>query len=685
MKPTRGAVSALARMLALGLAWYAYELVLLWSDGTASDHAAVVRSWLALLPWQLALFALLGILVALAVRVARAPREGFWWPAVGTASFTFVGARVAEGALRTRSVAAAGSDLLLLAAAIALGLAIAAWCGRRLPPSLRRSWPAAIGVGLSLLVVPFIRRAGAPIALGELALSAWPGFVTPASVALAGLGTLATLGIGAVRGRARRPALLVVGFAVGLAGMPRPTAATAGPEAATPSHRPDVIFLLVDTLRDDHVGAQGSRPSLTPNLDAIAAESIRFTRAFSPGNLTRRAMPGILASSTERVVGTPLSPNARTLAMPLREAGYATFGVSANPFVSAHYGYDRGFARFSDPSNAPTFLVGSLVQLLLGIDRGLLYRFGLARSDLLYEPAEQVFARGLDLFSRAAEPAFLYLHSMDVHGPYLPPRRFLPADYVPGDYIGYSTFLRLSQAEVLAPSFAPVLTNVRQRYAAGVRHVDEAIGSLRAGLIASGRWDEALVWITADHGEALGEHGFTGHGIGWLGPVLTQVPLLLKLPRSWGIAPVRVDAPVSLFDIVPTTLSLTGLPPLPDAFGTDLSAIIHGAEIADAPALISWNPTDAGDHYAAVRGAFQLAVLIRPDGGRQRTLYDLLADPGATLDVGSAHPEVVRELEAAVDAYREREARLAMVGAQKGVDAQMRERLRALGYIDEAE
>jgi arylsulfatase A-like enzyme len=156
-------------------------------------------------------------------------------------------------------------------------------------------------------------------------------------------------------------------------------------------------------------------------------------------------MPGVLASSTERVLGTPLAPEARTLPMLLRDAGYATAGVSANPFVSAHYGYARGFDRFSDPSDAPTFLIGSMLQLLLGVDRGMTYRLGLAGSDSFYEPAERVFARGLRVLEADPKPSFLYLHTMDVHGPYLPPHRFLPPGYRPGDYVGYSRFLRLSR------------------------------------------------------------------------------------------------------------------------------------------------------------------------------------------------------------------------------------------------
>ncbi len=653
--------------------------------GTAIDRSEVFRIWLGLLPWQLALFVLLGIGLAVAVRALRASATTFGWLAIGAASFAFLGARVAEGALRTSSVANAGAALVLLATAIGAVLAIAAACGRFLSASLRRAWPAAIWVGTSLLIVPFVRRAGASIALGQLPLRDWPGFVSPGFFALSVAGAALALAIGAKRAAATHRPRLGLALAIVVASAFGPRTAGAQPAAADPARRPDVVLVLVDALRGDHVGVRDGAPTLTPNLDAIAAESIDFERAYAPANLTRSAMPGVLASSTERVVGTPVSPDAKTLPTLLRDAGYATVGVSANPFISAHYGYARGFDVFADPSDAPTFLVGSLVQLLLGVDRGgAAYRIGLAGSDLYYEPAERLFARGLRLFDHASRPAFLYLHAMDVHGPYLPPRRLLPPSYQPADYVGYSQFLRLAPGEVSADSFQPSLANVRTRYAAGVRHADEAIGTLRAALQARGRWDEALVWVTADHGEALGEHGFAGHGVGWLGPPLIRVPLLLKLPRSWGLAPSRVEAAVSTLDILPTTLALLGRPPLAEAFGADLCAGMRAGAISEDRAVVSWVSTKEGDHYAAMRGPYQLALWIDRDGRRERALHDLERDPGTTHDIAPAHPDVARELEAAIDAHRDREARLALAPAPAAIDPQLRERLRALGYLDDA-
>jgi arylsulfatase len=665
---TPGPGVAAARALALGAAWYVLELALVLADRTGAPLRDVLRSWLALLPWQLALFGALAVVVAGLAR-AGVPHVGWW--ILGGATFVFLGGRVAEGALRTASIADAAIALLVVAVVLGAALAALAWIGGRLPVALRGAWPLAVLVGWSLFWIPFLRRAGASIALGELALREWPGFVSAASLAAGLAGAGVVLVARARRGGARAlvPALLCAALA---------------PASAARAAAPDVIIVLLDTLRADHVGPHEGAPSLTPNLDAIAAEGVTFARAYSPANVTRRAMPGLLAASTERVVGAPLAPDVRTLAQSLHETGLATVGVSANPFVSRHYGYDRGFERFSDPAEAPTFLVAPLVQLLLNVDDGAAYRLGLAGSSLYYEPADELFARGLRMLDTAAQPALLYLHAMDVHGPYLPPRRLLPPDYDASDYVPYSRMLRLDRAAVVGPAFAPALRNVRERYAAGARFADEQLGHLRDELVRRGRWDEALVCIVADHGEALGEQGFVGHGIASLMPAVTQVPFVWKLPRSWAVAPRVVATPVSTIDLAPTVLELLGGPALPDAFGTSLAAVLRsGAEPATED-VVSWNPFGELDYYAAVGGPWQLAVAIDARGARTRALFDLDADPDAQNDVAPLHPDRVAALEAAIDRYLAHERRLVRGAGTGAVDAATRARLRALGYVDDA-
>jgi hypothetical protein len=128
-------------------------------------------------------------------------------------------------------------------------------------------WPIAIQVGVSLLVVPFARRAGAAIALGELGIREWPSFVSARSLTFAALGVVATLAAGALRGDTGRRARLVLVLAAGIACGSAPGVAIAQGVDATPRAAPDIVFLLVDTLRAT-TSPRGTAPSLTPNLDA---------------------------------------------------------------------------------------------------------------------------------------------------------------------------------------------------------------------------------------------------------------------------------------------------------------------------------------------------------------------------------------------------------------------------------
>lgn len=666
-----GTGRVLARTLALGLVWYGVELLLAARSGAGTSLGEIVGDWLRMLPWQVALFAGLGVAIAVPARLVAMDATGVGWLGIGAATTVLLGVRVLEGGLRTTSFAEAVGGFVAFGGVVAIALLALARVGRALAPRWRAAWPLAVWAAWTALVVPFARRAGASIALGELPLREWPSFVSGASL---GVAAAAGLAIFALRSRTN---VAVGATAILLLGA-FPSAVRADDRA-----RPDVIVVLLDTLRDDHVGARPGAPTPTPNLDAIVAESIRFRSAWSPANVTRRAMPGILASSTERVVGAPLAPGALTLAEHLRAAGFSTVGLSANPFVSRHYGYDRGFESFSDPGDAATFLVAPLVQLLMNADGGLVHRLGLADGSLYYEPAQRLFARGARLFGGLPRPAFLYLHAMDIHGPYLPPRRLLPPDYDPAAYLPYSRFLRLPRETLLDPATAPILENARMRYAAGVRHADEALGQLRETLVAQGRWDEALVWILSDHGEAFGEQGFVGHGTESLQPVLIHVPLVLKPPRSWSVRPRAVEEPVSTWDLLPTTLGLLGLPIPADAFGADLAAVVRDDVAPPARDLVSWSPWQQADHYAVVRDSTMLTLRIAPDGTRTRRLFDLAVDPDAERDVAPQHAALTEALEAAVDRHRALEQERAFAGGEMpALDPAARKRLEALGYID---
>jgi arylsulfatase len=493
------------------------------------------------------------------------------------------------------------------------------------------------------------------------------------------------------RGGARllRLAARVAWGAVGCAVLVLPSAAECAERTSPAVPRPDVIVVLLDTYRFDHLGENVGRDDLTPNLDAFARGAIRFARAFSPSNVTNRAMPGVLTSLPASVTGQRLPEEAELLAEFLREAGYATLGISANPNVSKDFGYGQGFDVFLDPTDQADFLIVNPLQLLSLLLPGSAYAVGISKASFYYPPFDELRRRARWLLGRASRPTLLYLQTMDLHGPYLPPREFLPSEFVPGDFYSYYRFSELSGRGVLgSPEFARHLRNLRQRYEGAVRFSDAEFGRLVEELRAAGRWDESLVWVLSDHGESFGEHDHAGHGGLDVTTTLIQVPLLLKLPRSWGV-PARVEAtPVSTLDLLPTTLGLLGLEPPEPSFGRDWSELARGVPLQDARTLVSYAATyQAGDGaviqvYSGIRWPWKLDLHLPRNGPVERRLFHLEQDPGEKTDLAPDRREIVASLEVELERWRARELELLLGPEAVEIDPRVREQLRNLGYVE---
>jgi arylsulfatase A-like enzyme len=670
--------------LAVGSAWFLTEVVLLSLTDPTLDRGEPLRRGLDLLAWQLCLFALLGLALVPGIRWRNPKPVDLGWWVVGLASFAFLGVRVAEGLLRQSTAANAAVGVVAAALAIAGGLAGLRRLGRVLPASLRHAWPLAVWTGWSLLFLCYLRRAGPALGNGTTGLTGWLRFFEVEeillSVVAAGLVLIAARGVKSVRVWLACFTLVIV------AGGNAANARRAGPERP----RPDVIVILIDTLRFDHVGANVGRRGLTPRLDEFAEGSVRFARAFSPGNETRLAMPGVMTSLPVRVTGRVLPEEVDSLAEQLRRGGYATFGISTNPNVSTQFGYQHGFDVFLDPTEQPDFLIVNLLQVLGMLLPGPTYGAGITTARLYYRPFAEVRRRGIRLLERSRAPSFLYLHTMDPHGPYLPPRRYLPSEFSIRDFYSYYRFNDLSGQGVLgSPGFAPHLKNLRQRYEGEVRYSDAEFGGLVRELRSLDRWDESLVWVLSDHGEAFGEHDFAGHGGPNVTRTLIQVPLLLKLPRSWGVDPRVEMGPVSTMDLLPTTLALLGETPPQGSFGRDLSRLILEGTGDEERTIVSFTynheaETDTVvDTYTAIRWPWKLDLdLVRQGPKIRRRLFNLEHDPEERRDLAAQEPERVSQLEEAADAWRllEDQRRLGAEAVQ--IDPLLQEQLRQLGYVE---
>ena len=497
------------------------------------------------------------------------------------------------------------------------------------------------------------------IGLALLALSSLRGLRWPASLR-GGRGVLEALALAA--GATTLLGAVVASDLSALRGRVAPALARE-PAGALP----DVIFLLVDTLRADALGAYGASPSVSPTLDALAAESVVFRRAIAQAPWT---LPSVFSLMTSRLPSTldpvhraaPGDENlARTLpedvpalVPALRGAGYHTAGFQKNPWLGPGSGLERGFDVYE----------------LVGGDSAE-YRSAGQLVDAALAWARSVAAVRRDPSARA--PVFLYVHFMDPHAGYLPPDAFVPpeARAYDGPVDGSARSLHRVTRRPEGPSERDV-AQMRALYRGEVAYLDAEIARLRSGLEALGVWGPGtVVVLCADHGEQFGEHGRFEHR-----DVHTEnvhVPLLVRVP---GVPPGRVDPPVPLLDLAPTLLDLLGVDSLPGREGRSLLDALHGAPVEPRPVLTEFGPES--------RVTTSRWSLLRREEGI--ALYDLEADPGETRDRAAERPGAVRALTRVVE-RRDARADTLQAGASeppaRQVDAETRRALEALGYLRE--
>ena len=403
------------------------------------------------------------------------------------------------------------------------------------------------------------------------------------------------------------------------------------PSLAAPRN---VVLITLDTTRADRMGFLGSKLGLTPHLDAFAHESVIFTRAYSQVPLTTASHATILTGTYPQFhgvndAGVALAKDVPFAPVVFHAHGYRTAAfvgaVILDPKAGAAPGFDRGFdtydAGFHD--RAP--------------DQ--------SRYDSLERRGDQVVARALAwLGKHPGRPFFLWVHLYDPHAPYDPPEPYRSR---------YSS----------------------DPYAGEIAFMDSAVGTLLDGLRTAHAYDNSIIAVMADHGEALGEHGELGHGVFLYAPTI-HVPLLLKLP---GEKSKSVETRVSLVDILPTLLESASIP---------LPAAIQGKSLI--PVIRSGKPERDRNTYAETdypNRAYGWSSLRAERSGKylfveapRRELYDEVADPGEEHDLASSASAVAGTLQAQLAQFRAKTSAARAV-AQGGIDPNAEKKLRALGYV----
>ncbi len=445
-----------------------------------------------------------------------------------------------------------------------------------------------------------------------------------------------------------------------------------------------ILLLTIDAWRASHASfAPDSVGEHTPNLAAFAEDGAVFSQAVSHGPATPYAFPAIFTSTLPLDCGgyEQLSEERTLVSEPLHQAGWRCVGVHGNPWLGEKYGYGRGYDDYRDVGEFGLPGLERGRQFLLShfpldspVYRGAQYLYRYAQKPLRMvtgDSGEIEVAR--DALAETSGDTFVWTHLLEPHAPYTPPKRHREAVGVPETKTSPAQLV--THAQHSPESFSEREREVvRGLYAASVRHADEKAGTLLEAVD-----DDTLVIVTADHGEALFEHGQVGHEPA-LYDELLHVPLLIRPPGS--AEGQTIDTQVRHIDIAPTILDYAGIE-VPDSYrGRSLRPAIEG-EAIESEIAVSEVASSATEPGRLDSDALQVGVrtparkLIYADG--EVDGFDLQEDPGerdALAELG----EEWQELQSALD------DRLAAIdiGDTEGVerDEDVQQRLRDLGYID---
>lgn len=438
-------------------------------------------------------------------------------------------------------------------------------------------------------------------------------------------------------------ALLVMGWGYARVVLPEPLALATKPPAA--NHATNVVLLVWDTVRADHLGPHGySRPT-TPRLDALAERGMVFEHARSAAPWTLPAHASMFSGQWPHdhraTVDRPMGPVPATIAEHLGRKGYVTGGFAGNAtYCSSWFGVDRGFDHYEDDRKNEEV---SFLELLRcsGLGRQVVAlgdRLGLVHDRVWYpadNTADRVNRQALAWLDRAKgeRPFFLFLNYKDAHGPYRTPDGFPRLFHTDADREELRALRgRIKKAK---PGTDPDgLSEARERmarlaidaYDDCLRFVDDQTNALIEQLDARGLRDSTWVIITSDHGEQFGEHGLFVHGNSLYRP-LVHVPLVVIPPRGHDEAVGRVSVPVSTRELARTIADLTG-PASPSPFpGPSLtrfwSAGAAGPPLTAGPVLFEVDRE--GKEASGV--LHQGTTLIRKHFNGTEELYSLEADP----------------------------------------------------------
>src|SRR5438874_888110 len=395
---------------------------------------------------------------------------------------------------------------------------------------------------------------------------------------------------------------------------------------------PNVVFITVDTLRADHLGCYGDKQIRTPNIDALAADGIRFERAYA-------AVPVTLPSHTVIFTGTypmlsgvhdfaanKLSPNQPTLASVLKENGYTTGAIIGSAVLDSRFGLNHGFDFYYDHFDFNRLQESNL--------------------DEMERPGNVVANLTLDWLSKNYQKKFfLWMHLYDPHYPYRPP--------------------------------PPYSEQYKDRlYAGEIAFADAQVGRLIEFLKNKGLYRNTLIVLGGDHGESLGEHGENTHGF-FIYNATLHVPLIFHLPG--GVHTKTVANLVNLADLMPKLIAALNIQILEQVQGQNLLSIMSPKKEDNARSMYAETFLPRLHfNWSELRGVetenYHFIDAPKPE------LYDLRKDPGETHNLFTQKKAVTEEMRVRLAKLIQQYTAGQELAEKTGLDPALMERLKSLGY-----
>ncbi len=447
----------------------------------------------------------------------------------------------------------------------------------------------------------------------------------------------------------------------------------------------------MDTVRADHLSLYGYGRSTSANLQKLADSATLYKHCFAVSDMTLAAHGSLFTglypewhgahyAPAPFTHGRPLPNGTRTLSRILSKAGYVTLGIAANRhYLTPEFGLGQGFDYYD--ARWPIPAIEDPEQFSQSFRRVLSYVLETANLDRDKRTSADVDAEALRLIGsavKAKRPFFLFVNYMEAHTPYLPGSEF--RDRYAGRDRHFTQFDMLDLTnDVRARKRLPTpheRAHLVSQYDAGITQLDASIGRFIQQLKDRGIYDNSLIIVTSDHGEAFGERYRIEHSSSVYQDQIA-VPLIVKFPYS---SEKRVvDSNVSQIDILPTILAALSLPRVSGVQGADLRQI----ETAGNRTLFSTSfepffstvaPTMKRTAYAVVSGSHKLIVSTR--GSTE--LFDLTSDRNEQSDISREQPAMVKELREILDAHVRSAPRMRTNSTVSNEELQ---RLKSLGYV----